>query len=149
LNHSVCIAREHLKNARANGARELCPSNDSQAPLRHRKWAGTVASFRTWRGSRRSLAQDPAISGGHRHARDAFSSAEQLEYHSATVANDSEASMWTDDSRESAPPGIILKMEIGKILPKLLKLPSEQRAELATQLIRSLDESEDSDAALA
>jgi|HubBroStandDraft_1064217.scaffolds.fasta_scaffold191939_2 putative addiction module component (TIGR02574 family) len=45
--------------------------------------------------------------------------------------------------------GILIKMEIGKILPKLLKLPSEQRAELATQLIRSLDESEDSDAAQA
>ncbi len=45
--------------------------------------------------------------------------------------------MWMDDSREIAAPGIILKMEIGKILPKLLKLP-EQRAELATQLIRSL-----------
>jgi hypothetical protein len=41
-----------------------CPSNDSQAHLRHRELAGTVASFRTWRGSRRSLAQDPAISGG-------------------------------------------------------------------------------------
>ena len=40
------------------------PSNDSQAPLRHRVTAGTVASFRTWRGSRPSLAQDPAISGG-------------------------------------------------------------------------------------
>jgi hypothetical protein len=41
-----------------------CPSNDSQAHLRHRELAGTVASFRTWRGSRCSLAQDPAISGG-------------------------------------------------------------------------------------
>ena len=38
-------------------------SNDSQAPLRHRVGVGTVASFRTWRGSRLSLAQDPAISG--------------------------------------------------------------------------------------
>src|SRR5579864_5382945 len=37
--------------------------DDSQAPLRHRVAAGTVASFRTWRGSRPSLAQDPAISG--------------------------------------------------------------------------------------
>ena len=43
---------------------EFCPSNDSQAPLRHRVGAGTVASFRTWRGSRPSLAQDPAISDG-------------------------------------------------------------------------------------
>ena len=43
-----------------------CPPNDSQAPLRHRVSAGTVASFRTWRGSRPSLAQDPAISGGRR-----------------------------------------------------------------------------------
>src|SRR5712671_241855 len=42
---------------------ESCSSNDSQAPLRHRVAAGTVASFRTWRGSRPSLAQDPAISG--------------------------------------------------------------------------------------
>src|SRR5580698_7800124 len=46
------------------------PVDDSQAPLRHRKLAGTVASFRTWRGSRRSLAQDPAISGGHDLAMD-------------------------------------------------------------------------------
>ncbi len=37
------------------------PPSDSQALLRHRELAGTVASFRTWRGSRRSLAQDPAI----------------------------------------------------------------------------------------
>jgi hypothetical protein len=40
------------------------PVDDSQARLRHRELTGTVASFRTWRGSRRSLAQDPAISGG-------------------------------------------------------------------------------------
>ena len=41
-------------------------------------------------------------------------------------------------------------MATGKqILPKLLKLPISERAELATQLIRSLDESEDSDAGAA
>ena len=40
-------------------------------------------------------------------------------------------------------------MEIDKILPKLLKLPSSERAEIATQLLRSLDESEDKDAAQA
>ena len=55
---SLTIAAVHVS------ASKFCPSNDSQAPLRHRKLAGTVASFRTWRGSRRSLAQDPAISGG-------------------------------------------------------------------------------------
>jgi hypothetical protein len=43
---------------------DFCPSNDSQAPPRHRDKAGAVASFRTWRGSRPSLARDPAISGG-------------------------------------------------------------------------------------
>ena len=38
-------------------------------------------------------------------------------------------------------------MASGKeILPMLLKLPSSQRAEIATELIRSLDEDEDSDA---
>ncbi len=35
--------------------------NDSQAPLRHTKVLTTVASFRTWRGSRAFVAQDPAI----------------------------------------------------------------------------------------
>ena len=34
---------------------------DSQAPLRHIKGITTVASFRTWRGSRAFIAQDPAI----------------------------------------------------------------------------------------
>ena len=66
--------------------RRPCPPNDSQAPLRHRKLAGTVASFRTWRGSRRSLAQDPAISGGQDLASDSFSSAELLDYHNRAVA---------------------------------------------------------------
>ena len=38
-------------------------------------------------------------------------------------------------------------MASGKeILPMLLKLPSSQRAEIATELIRSLDEGEDTDA---
>ena len=38
-------------------------------------------------------------------------------------------------------------MATGKeILPQLLKLPVSERAELATELIRSLDEMEDSDA---
>jgi putative addiction module component (TIGR02574 family) len=41
-------------------------------------------------------------------------------------------------------------MAIGKqILPKLLKLPASERAQLATELIHSLDEREDSDAAEA
>jgi putative addiction module component (TIGR02574 family) len=34
-----------------------------------------------------------------------------------------------------------------QILPKLLKLPKSERAALATELIRSLDEAEDADAA--
>ncbi len=37
--------------------------DDSQAPLRHTKGPTTVASFRTWRGSRDFVAQDPAIKG--------------------------------------------------------------------------------------
>jgi len=36
-----------------------------------------------------------------------------------------------------------------EILPKLLKLPKSERAALATELIRSLDEGEDADAAEA
>ena len=35
------------------------------------------------------------------------------------------------------------------ILPKLLKLPAEERARLATELVQSLDESKDSDPAAA
>ena len=51
-----------------------------------------------------------------------------------------------DSSRGLKRLSIIDSMEIEKILPKLLKLPSSERAELATQLIRSLDEAEDDDA---
>jgi len=36
-----------------------------------------------------------------------------------------------------------------QILPELLKLPAHERARLATELVRSLDESEDPDAAEA
>ena len=36
-----------------------------------------------------------------------------------------------------------------EILPELLKLPARERARLATELVQSLDESEDSDAAAA
>ena len=36
-----------------------------------------------------------------------------------------------------------------EILPKLLKLPARERARLATELVHSLDESEDPDAASA
>ena len=39
----------------------ILKKNDSQAPLRHTKLLATVASSRTWRGSRGSVAQDPAI----------------------------------------------------------------------------------------
>ena len=41
-------------------------------------------------------------------------------------------------------------MATGKeILPKLLKLPVSERAELASELIRSLDEADDQDSAKA
>jgi hypothetical protein len=63
LNHCGGVHRARLSYT--NGSHPICPSNDSQVYLRHSELAGTVASFRTWRGSRRSLAQDPAISGGH------------------------------------------------------------------------------------
>src|SRR5271156_3225235 len=65
-----------------------CPSNDSQAPLRHRVAAGTVASFRTWRGSRPSLAQDPAISGGQSRKllQRVFLLRALLQYHSGVLA---------------------------------------------------------------
>jgi putative addiction module component (TIGR02574 family) len=36
-----------------------------------------------------------------------------------------------------------------EILPELLKLPARERARLATELVQSLDESEDPDAAAA
>jgi hypothetical protein len=36
-----------------------------------------------------------------------------------------------------------------EILPQLLKLPARERARLATELVQSLDESEDPDAASA
>ncbi len=36
-----------------------------------------------------------------------------------------------------------------EILPELLKLPAQERARLATELVQSLDESEDPDAAAA
>jgi len=36
-----------------------------------------------------------------------------------------------------------------EILPELLKLPAHERARLATELVQSLDESEDPDAAAA
>ena len=39
----------------------MAQEDDSQAPLRHTKGPTTVASFRTWRGSRDFVAQDPAI----------------------------------------------------------------------------------------
>jgi len=55
--------------------------------------AGAVASFRTWRGSRPSLAQDPAINGEQRREklRGGFLGAELLQYHSkghATASRD-------------------------------------------------------------
>jgi putative addiction module component (TIGR02574 family) len=53
-------------------------------------------------------------------------------------------------SHDDDKPTNIRMMATGKqILPKLLKLPASERAELATQLIRSLDDGEDRDAAEA
>ena len=53
-------------------------------------------------------------------------------------------------SREKTNRAIISTMANGKeILPQLLKLPASERARLATELVQSLDESEDPDAAEA
>ncbi len=55
--------------------------------------------------------------------------------------------MWMKRSLDDDLLSIIGTMATGKeILPRLLKLPAAERAELASELIRSLDESEDSDA---